>query len=207
MKTSELPKSSLEKSEHADPISGEPGSHPVGTGVGAAAGGAALAAMGSVAGPVGIAVGAVVGAVVGGLTGKGFAEGLDPTAEEAHWRAKHPEQPYAAGSAYEVYAVAYRVGYQGYREGHPFTEREAELQREYESGQAPAAMEYNLSTKPLHEDRPSDAKAFAERTPGSMEDNLTTKPLAWSEARVAAQAAYERVEAARAAQKEVSRER
>jgi len=65
----------LERNEndlaHRDPITGAPGSHPVGTGVGAAAGGvAAGAAVGAVAGPVGAVVGAAIGAVVGGLAGK-----------------------------------------------------------------------------------------------------------------------------------------
>ena len=36
-----------------DPITGEPGSHPVGTGVGAAGGAAAGAVVGSVFGPIG----------------------------------------------------------------------------------------------------------------------------------------------------------
>jgi len=50
-----------------DPISGEPGAHPIGTGIGAAGGGAAAGAatgmaVGTVAGPVGTAVGAAVGA-------------------------------------------------------------------------------------------------------------------------------------------------
>ncbi len=63
-----------------DPLSGEAGAHPIGTGVGAAAGGiAAGAAVGSVAGPVGTVVGAAVGAVAGGLAGKGVAETVDPT--------------------------------------------------------------------------------------------------------------------------------
>lgn len=71
-----------------DPITGEKGSHPVGTGVGAVAGGAAGAAAGAAtgaavgtagAGPVGTAVGAAVGAVAGGLVGHGTAEGLNPT--------------------------------------------------------------------------------------------------------------------------------
>ena len=39
--------------ENRDPITGEPGSHPVSTGAGAVVGGAAGAAAGSVAGPVG----------------------------------------------------------------------------------------------------------------------------------------------------------
>lgn len=63
-----------------DPITGEPRSHPIGTGVGAAAGGAAAgAATGTVAGPVGTGVGAAVGAVVGGLAGKATAEKFNPT--------------------------------------------------------------------------------------------------------------------------------
>src|SRR5436190_23626440 len=78
-----------------DPITGAPGAHPVGTGLGAAAGGmAAGAAVGSVAGPVGTAVGAAAGAVVGGLAGKGIAEMIDPTAEEAYWRENYTLQPY-----------------------------------------------------------------------------------------------------------------
>lgn len=79
---------------HADPISGAPGAHPVGTGVGAVAGGAAAgAAIGAVAGPIGAAVGIAVGAVVGGLAGKGVAELAEPTAEESYWR----ESPAATG--------------------------------------------------------------------------------------------------------------
>ena len=72
---------------HRDPITGTPGAHPVGVGLGAAAGGmAAGAAAGTVAGPVGTAIGAAAGAIVGGLAGKGIAEQIDPTIEEAYWR-------------------------------------------------------------------------------------------------------------------------
>ncbi|CAN5624008.1 hypothetical protein BH09PSE5_BH09PSE5_41180 [soil metagenome] len=68
------------EAENRDPISDEPGAHPVGTGVGAAAGGVAVgAAIGTIAGPIGTAVGAAVGAVVGGLAGKAVAETIDPT--------------------------------------------------------------------------------------------------------------------------------
>jgi uncharacterized protein (TIGR02271 family) len=76
------------KDANRDPISGEPGSHPVGTGVGAVAGGAAGAAAGAAtgaavgtagAGPIGTGIGAAVGAIVGGLAGHGTAEGLSPT--------------------------------------------------------------------------------------------------------------------------------
>jgi uncharacterized protein (TIGR02271 family) len=63
-----------------DPLTGEPRSHPIGTGVGAVAGGAAAgAAAGTVAGPVGTGIGAAVGAVAGGLAGKAAAEKFNPT--------------------------------------------------------------------------------------------------------------------------------
>jgi outer membrane lipoprotein SlyB len=62
-----------------DPISGEPGAHPVGTGVGASGGALAGAAIGTVGGPIGVAAGAIVGAVAGGLVGKEVAEAIDPT--------------------------------------------------------------------------------------------------------------------------------
>src|SRR5260221_4354034 len=69
-----------------DPLTGAPGAHPLGTGLGAVAGGAATgAAIGTVAGPVGTAAGIVAGAVVGGLAGKGVAEKVDPTVEDAYW--------------------------------------------------------------------------------------------------------------------------
>jgi uncharacterized protein (TIGR02271 family) len=73
-------KDNQQQDANRDPITGEPRSHPVGTGVGAAAGGAAAgAATGTVAGPVGTGVGAAVGAVVGGLAGKATAEKFNPT--------------------------------------------------------------------------------------------------------------------------------
>src|SRR5437868_6392595 len=85
----------LAKDSNRDPITGAPGAHPVGTGLGAAAGGAATgAAIGSVAGPAGTAAGIVAGAVVGGLAGKGIAEKIDPTAEEAYWRENYRTRDY-----------------------------------------------------------------------------------------------------------------
>src|SRR5687767_11935979 len=93
------------KDANRDPITGAPGAHPVGTGLGAAAGGAAAgAAVGSVAGPVGTAAGIVAGAVVGGLAGKGIAEKIDPTVEDAYWRENYRNRQYVdQGSSYEAY--------------------------------------------------------------------------------------------------------
>ena len=98
-----------------DPLSGEVGAHPGGVGLGAAAGGMAIgAAVGTVAGPLGTAIGALVGAVAGGLAGKGVAEAIDPTAEDAYWRANYASRAYATprdpdddwGPAY-AYGVAH----------------------------------------------------------------------------------------------------
>jgi phage tail tape-measure protein len=70
----------LPEDRNPDPITGEPGAHPVGTGVGATGGALAGAAIGAVGGPVGMAAGALVGAVTGGIVGKEVAESIDPTA-------------------------------------------------------------------------------------------------------------------------------
>lgn len=131
------PNTTPSKDTNPDPITGEPGSHPVGTGLGAAGGGAAGAAIGAVGGPVGMAVGAAVGAIVGGLGGKGIAEAIDPTAEDAYWEKNHRSQPYAEGSDYADYGPAYRAGYHGYAThgtaGRSFDEAEPELARHYDS--------------------------------------------------------------------------
>ncbi|MCZ8256049.1 MAG: hypothetical protein O9327_10335, partial [Polaromonas sp.] len=100
------------KDLNLDPISKEPGAHPVGTGIGAAMGGiAAGAAAGTVAGPVGVVIGGVAGAIAGGLGGKEAAEALDPTAEEAYWRDNYTnERYYEAGRTFDDYGPAYRLG-------------------------------------------------------------------------------------------------
>jgi hypothetical protein len=120
-----------------DPITGAPGAHPVGTGLGAAAGGAAAgAAVGSVAGPVGTVAGIAAGAVVGGLAGKGIAEKIDPTVEDAYWRENYRNREYVRPNAeYESYQPAYRAGYEGYgrHAGKRYEEVEPELRREYEA--------------------------------------------------------------------------
>ena len=123
-----------------DPITGAPGSHPVGTGIGAAVGGAAAgAAAGAVAGPAGVVAGAAIGAVAGGYAGKAIEEQIDPTAEDAYWRANYQNRPYVAkGSDYDVYRPAYQYGWESrnqYRDRR-FDEVEPELERNWASRQA-----------------------------------------------------------------------
>ena len=120
---------------HRDPITGAPYAHPLGTGAGAAAGGVAGAVVGIAAGPVGAVVGAAVGAVVGGLAGKGLAEAVNPTVEEAYWKAAYVREPYyTAGETYDFYAPAYRTGWEGRArfDGRNFDDVETDLRADYE---------------------------------------------------------------------------
>ena len=130
-------------SRNLDPITKAPGAHPVGAGVGAAAGGAAGigaavaagAALGTAVGPVGTAIGAAVGAVVGGLAGKGVAEQINPTLEEAYWRENYVSRPYVTpGMSHDDYGPAYRYGWESrsrYSDKR-FEEVEADLERDWE---------------------------------------------------------------------------
>lgn len=130
-----------QKDANRDPISGEPGAHPVGTGVGAAGAGTIGTMIGgAVGGPVGAVVGAVIGSVVGGLAGKDTAEQINPTFEDNHWRDNYTSRPYVEqGTSYEDYQPAYRTGYEGYdRYGHSgrdYSQVETDLKRDYEANQ------------------------------------------------------------------------
>lgn len=131
---------------NADPITGEPGSHPIATAAGSATVCAAGAALGSLAGPVGTAIGGVVGAIAGGLGGSAVGESIDPTVEDAHWRDSHPTQSYAnGGHPYEKFIPGYRAGYEGFQHygatKPTFEEAEAELRDEYAAGNPELAWE------------------------------------------------------------------
>ncbi len=123
------------KDMNRDPLTGEPGSHPVGTGIGAAGGAATGAAIGAVGGPVGMAVGGVIGAVAGGLAGKGVAEAIDPTAEDEYWKENYVNEPYRdASETYEDYRPAYEAGYGAYseRDGRSFEDSETPVKAKWE---------------------------------------------------------------------------
>jgi hypothetical protein len=143
--TNERPSAKNERRDsNRDPLSGAPGSHPVGTGVGAVAGGvAAGAAVGTAAGPVGTAVGAAVGAVVGGLAGKGIAEMIDPTAEDAYWRENYSTRSYVdPGLTYDDYGPAYLYGVQSYSQyrDRDFDSIEPDLGRGWENAKGSSSL-------------------------------------------------------------------
>lgn len=128
-----------------DPISDEPGAHPIGTGIGAGGGAITGAALGLAGGPVGVAVGTVIGAVVGGLAGKGAAEAVNPTAEDAYWRDAYVGEPYYTdGLGYDDYAPAYRTGYEGYaaRNG-DFDAYDAELGATWDSRRGESRLSWD----------------------------------------------------------------
>ena len=147
MKDRNKPDKSNNPDANPDPITGAPGSHPIGTGVGAAGGGVAGAAAGAAIGamasgpaaPVGGAIGAVIGAVAGGLAGKGAAEAVNPTAEDAYWRENYRTRPYyQAGTDYEDFRPAYKYGWESHGRyyGKSFDESEADLRRDWEKDPA-----------------------------------------------------------------------
>ncbi len=152
-----------DESANRDPISGAPGAHPVGTGVGAVAGGmAAGAAAGTVAGPVGTVVGAAIGAVVGGLAGKGVAESIDPTREDAYWRENYAARPYvSAGSSYDDYGPAYGYGVSSYgkHSGRTFEAAESDLERGWNTARGKSSLTWERAKDATRDawNRTSDA--------------------------------------------------
>jgi hypothetical protein len=120
-----------------DPITDQPGSHPVEAGVGAALGGVASGmAVGAVGGPVGAVIGGIVGgAVAGGLAGKGVGELIDPTTEDNWLREllgarKEPQTP----EALAAHRRAFRYGLVARDRfpGRTFAEVEPDLRRGWE---------------------------------------------------------------------------
>ena len=181
---------------HLDPISLEPGSHPVATGLGAAGGGLAGAAAGAVLGPVGALVGAAVGAVMGGLSGKGLGELIDPTREDEYWRESHANQPYAEpGRPVEDYLPAYRAGYEGY----------AASLRENPNVADASGVALSEPESVANDDGPvPDSEAGVRRSFEESEDRLRRGyesaggTLPWEHVREASRAAWDRVDQLRA---------
>ncbi len=136
-----------------DPMTGAPGSHPVGTGIGAAAAGTAGVAIGTAIAPgpgsvIGGAIGAVVGAVAGGYAGKGIAEAVNPTEEAAYWREEYQARSYYdPATPYSEYEPAYRYGVEARcrygEECPPFEQVEADLGRDWDSQRGSSTLDWD----------------------------------------------------------------
>jgi hypothetical protein len=122
-------KTTKRERSNEDPITGEPGSHPIGTGAGAILGGALTgAAAGTVAGPIGTVVGTIAGGVAGAYAGKAIAENIDPTVEANYWREAYTDQPYYSDDyTYEDYEPAYKSGWESYDPASPANWKEKEI--------------------------------------------------------------------------------
>jgi hypothetical protein len=99
-----------------------------------------------VAGPVGTAIGAAVGAVVGGLAGKGIAESIDPTAEDAYWRENYSSRDYVpSGSNYDDFGPAYAYGVSSFSQhsGRDFSEVESDLGRDWERNRGNSSLTWD----------------------------------------------------------------
>ena len=132
-----------ERNLNLDPITDEPGAHPVGTGIGATGGAVAGATVGVVGGPVGMAVGAVVGAVAGGLAGSAAAEAVNPTAEEKYWRDNYSREPYyEKGREFDEYAPAYRLGVTGRTQQSDWDAAEPMLASQWESSRGGSSLSW-----------------------------------------------------------------
>lgn len=128
-----------------DPITGAPGSHPLGVGVGTAGGAATGATIGALGGPAGAVVGAVVGGIAGAFAGKGVAEMIDPTEEETYWRENHSNQEWAGDpdNTYDDYEPAYRFGYTRAAEsGFRFDEDDSDLEKDWEQFKGRSRLEW-----------------------------------------------------------------
>lgn len=130
-----------------DPITGEPGAHPLGVAGGASGGALAGAAIGAIGGPIGAAVGGAIGAVAGGLAGKSAAEAVNPTEEDRYWRENHTSRPYfKSGKTYDDYHPAYKYGWEaaGRPEyhGRQFDDVENDLSRGWDKARGTARADW-----------------------------------------------------------------
>jgi hypothetical protein len=146
-KTLEMLEPIVESHANRDPITGEPGSHPVGTGLGSAGGAAAGAALGAaVGGPVGAVLGGVAGAVAGGAAGHAGGEALDPTVEVAYWKATYVTRPYyRKDRRFEDLEPAYRYGWEqatASKAGQRFEDVESALERTWPTARRNSPYEW-----------------------------------------------------------------
>ncbi len=91
-------------------------------------------------------IGAAIGAVVGGLAGKGVAEGINPTAEDAYWRENYRNETYANRElSYDEYEPAYRTGFTGFgkHQGKKWDDVENDLQHDYEQAKGNSSLAWS----------------------------------------------------------------
>jgi hypothetical protein len=76
---------------------------------------------------------------------------VNPSLEDAHWRAAWSEEPYARTDfLYEDYEPAYRLGYLGAakRDGRTFEEAEPQLREQYERVRGGSPLQWHAARVP-----------------------------------------------------------
>ncbi len=178
-KDSNIENDDQSKDLNRDPITGEPGSHPLGTGLGSAGGAAAGAAIGAVGGPIGMAIGGAIGAVAGGVVGHEVAEGMDPTAEDAYWSENFRKEPYNQQDFdYPDYQPAYRAGYTSYgaRPTASFAEIQEELSRQWSQNRGESRLDWEKA-RPAAEAGFNRAQSSSTRSRSASRANEGHDPL------------------------------
>jgi hypothetical protein len=150
--TNERIQSNIEH-ENQDPITGEPGSHPVATAIGAAVGitaGMATAVAvgataGAVLGPAGMALGALAGGIFGGGLGHAIGEDIYPT-QIAWWKENYQSRPYAKKDvSFNHYEPAYWYGVDAAirNPNADFESLEPTLRNNWNLGRGDSTLEWN----------------------------------------------------------------
>ena len=173
--TKETPKSVIiPQNLNPDALTGEIGSHPVGTGIGAASTATAATLVGAVlGGPVGALTGAVIGSVAGGYLGKEVAEFANPTVVDAYWSVNFSSRPYISKDArYDYYRPAYQFGYEqrGKFPNKKFAEIESDLSKNWQSSSRTAAPKWEEAKEAVRDSYELDAGFY------NVEGNQQVKP-------------------------------
>lgn len=139
--------------KHIDPLTGEPGFHPVGSGLGAVAGGVVTgAAAGLAGGPIAAGVGAVVGGIAGAYAGHVLAEENDPTVEHDYWRSEYQNRDYYNPDLeYERdFGPAYQYGWESRRkfQDRQWDDVQGDMERDWIAHRASSAMDWNRAKAP-----------------------------------------------------------
>jgi uncharacterized protein YcfJ len=88
------------KDSNPDPVTGEPGFHPIGNVVGGIPGATVGAAIGAAGGPIGIVIGAAIGGLLGGAAGDSVAEMLNPSEVDTYWEKEYRNHSFGKGKNY-----------------------------------------------------------------------------------------------------------
>jgi hypothetical protein len=113
-----------------------------------------------------------VGAVAGGLAGKGVAESIDPTVEEAYWRDNFESRSYVnEGASFSDYGPAYRFGSDSYgrSKGRTFDQSESNLKRDWDGNKGSSSLSWDRAKDAVHDSWQRTSDAVERAVPGDSD--------------------------------------